>query len=183
MDVSVEWIPLRDSLNRLSDESIPAITVCYEYIFEKFLFDEELKKYFNHYFEYDFIRKWIDFKLNYISDNFTSHDDHVKDIIKFYRINIVRFDNENKITKYQINFIKNLTYYLDVENKSEFIEKQKHLNDKTLNDLNGTQTQFDFFSFITLAIPYYHYDQFEYNKSLLPLKLMSPFGKCFTYLA
>ena len=46
MDVSVEWIPLRDSLNRLSDESIPAITVCYEHIFEKFLFDEELVKYF-----------------------------------------------------------------------------------------------------------------------------------------
>ena len=47
MDVSVEWIPLRDSLNRLSDESIPAITVCYEHIFEKILFNEELIEYFN----------------------------------------------------------------------------------------------------------------------------------------
>ena len=45
MDVSVEWIPLRDSLNRLSDESIPAITVCYEHIFDRFLFNEEIIDY------------------------------------------------------------------------------------------------------------------------------------------
>ena len=70
------------------------------------------------------------------------------------------------ITNNKINFNKILTYYLDVENKSEFIEKQKHLNDKTLNDLNGTQTQFDFFSFITLAIPYNHYYDTHSNNSL-----------------
>ena len=43
MDVSVEWFPYKDTENRLSDESIPAITVCYEHIFERLLFDEDLK--------------------------------------------------------------------------------------------------------------------------------------------
>jgi hypothetical protein len=42
-EVSVEWIPFRDSNNRLTYESIPAITVCYENYFQKLLFDEKIR--------------------------------------------------------------------------------------------------------------------------------------------
>ena len=91
--------------------------------------------------------------------------------------------------KLKDEFNNTLLFYLDVENKSEFIEKQKHLNDKTLNDLNGTQTQFDFFSFTSLALLFFEYTAIEedsynvkYNHSLSALQLLSPFGKCFTYL-
>ena len=181
--VSVEWIPLRDSLNRLSDESIPAITVCYEHIFEKFLFDEELAEYFNKFFEKVNENLIIYYR---ILNDISTHNNYITKLIYLYKLSIIGFYEEgDNINKNDINFYKILTYYLDVENKTEFIEKQKHLNDKTLNDLNGTQTQFDFFSFITLAIPYYHYSNQVnyYNNSLPYLQLLSPFGKCFTYLS
>ena len=40
---------------------------------------------------------------------------------------------------------KILLYYLDVNNKTEFIERQFRLNDKTFNDFNGIQKQLDLF--------------------------------------
>ena len=43
-EVSFEWIPYRDPNNRLKYESIPAITVYYENNFQKFLFDEKVRK-------------------------------------------------------------------------------------------------------------------------------------------
>src|SRR6266481_1844431 len=57
-EVSVEWIPYRDSENILKSESIPAITVCFEHIFERILFDRKLKpglenNLFVDYFYYD----------------------------------------------------------------------------------------------------------------------------------
>ena len=186
MDVSVEWIPLRDSLNRLSDESIPAISVCYEHIFEKFLFDEELVEYFEF-----FLQNYIEFKENQnfeklvILFNIHTNNYYIAQLNLIYIIFTHGFKMDRNFTIARLNFAEILTYYLDVENKSEFIEKQKHLNDKTLKDLNGTQTQFDFFSFITLAIPYYHYnEQDHYYNNLSPfLQILSPFGKCFTYLS
>ena len=193
MDVSVEWIPLSDSLNRLSDESIPAITVCYEHIFEKFLFDEELVEYFETTFN-TFSNGNNTQYLN--TNNISTHNIYIKTLVKKYLKLIFGFEVKNvfkimygdNITEEndKINFNKILTYYLDVENKSEFIEKQKHLNDKTLNDLNGTQTQFDFFAFITLAIRYNDFDSMNQNDhgnySLSGLELLSPFGKCFSFL-
>ena len=88
MDVSVEWIPLRDSLNRLSDESIPAITVCYEHIFEKILFDEELNKYFENIFnfKYQIVTKTIDNLIRFyslipdihITNNISTQNDYIR---------------------------------------------------------------------------------------------------------
>ena len=42
-EVSVEWIPYRDSENRLKNESIPSITICFEHIFQRILFDPKLR--------------------------------------------------------------------------------------------------------------------------------------------
>ena len=120
------------------------------------------------------------FIINYLKFTFGFEVHNVFKTLFGYGQNLTERDDK-------INFNKLLTYYLDVENKSEFIEKQKHLNDKTLNDLNGTQTQFDFFSFITLAISHNDFDsitRYDHgNYSLSGLELLSPFGKCVIYLS
>ena len=46
------------------------------------------------------------------------------------------------------NIRETLLYYLNVNNRTEFIERQFKLNDKTANDFNGVQKQFDFFRHI-----------------------------------
>ena len=194
MDITVDWIPFRDSLNRLSDESIPAITVCYEHIFEKILFNEQTFNFVDDIFEQKSLM--LETRPSLISNNISTNNNYIKTILEYYMQYILGFDTEYYMMKMHYFptdnkkiFNKILTDYLDVENKSEFIEKQNHLNDKTLNDLNGTQKQFDFFSFITLAIPYTHFDlKFRaqediHNYTLTALQSLSPFGKCFTYLS
>ena len=106
----------------------------------------------------------------YISKRFSSF------ICKIFLVYPDYHMTENQL-KLKNNFNKILSFYLDVEYKSEFIEKQKHLNDKTLNDLNGTQTQFDFFSFITLAIPYKYYlkTMIEDYKDIFSISILKTF--------
>ena len=188
-EVSVERIPNRDSLNRLSDESIPAITVCYEHIFERFLFDDKQKEYFNYMIgiidkEFDI---YYEDEKSYII-NLKTKNYYIQLFTKFFIQNILGFIDPVKFSNNKIKFNKILTYYLDVNNETEFNERLKYLNDKTLNDLNGTKVEFDFFSFITRSLFYYenqYINSYEdsFNTTLEKLEILSPFGKCYTHLS
>ena len=71
MDVSVDWFPYKDSNYRLSDESIPAITICYEHIFERILFDKNIQDSFIYNFNLTLNIKFLDSLKDIIQTNNT----------------------------------------------------------------------------------------------------------------
>ena len=144
MDVSVEWFPYKDSNYRLSDESIPAITVCYEHIFKRILFDKIIQDSFFHNFNHS-----IDIKFDSIEEKIQTTDPYIRNLIIIY-YNIMfhklkdSYESELKESEMKKLLKDSLLYYLDVNNKTEFIERQFRLNDKTFNDFNGIRIQLDF---------------------------------------
>ena len=179
MDVSVEWFPYKDSNYRLSDESIPAITVCYEHIFERILFDENVQASFRYNFN------MTDRRFYPVKEIRVTKDPFIKNLISFYDSLILGFEFIYHYEKPQA-FLDLLLYYLDVNNKTEFIERQFRLNDKTSNDFNRIQQQFYFFSFIVicnLGIDAEAYDEYFCNHFRENIRIISPFGQCFTFLS
>ena len=174
MDVSVEWFPYKDTENRLSDESIPAITVCYEHIFERILFQEDLRE------RYQLIIRGIWGNSIDITD-----DTYIKNLLNYFSFLIIGFTKINNDLKEQIKEKKSkkvLSYNFDVNNRTEFIERQFRLNDKTLNDFNGTQMHFDFFEFIIRCEIDIKSNAFqECNDFRNDIQIISPFGKCHTF--
>ena len=209
MDVSVEWFPYKDSNYRLSDESIPAITVCYEHIFERILFDQNIQDSFNYNMNHSKIG-YI-YSLGYIEDRIQTNDTNIQNLIGFYynifRNNIIAsfeisqfyqtYYNESikevflqrKKSETKILLKDSLLYYLDVNNKTEFIERQFRLNDKTFNDFNLIQKQLDFFnSILSCGLGHTKTVFFKINfnkcdKFRKDIRILSPLGKCFTYLS
>ena len=202
-EVSVEWIPYRDSENRLKNESIPAITVCFEHIFQRILFDEKVKKGFhyslrstekplsniyNHYQKYFEITSNDTYKINiinYILEKynrvpllFDSKDQHAEGFLGDIspRWNIME------------KTLETIFKYINVKDFEEYEEIQKQINDKTSNDFNETQKLFDIYSrFINciskpklwrmdVLMIFYFCDYIE-----PVVQLLSPFGKCHTY--
>ena len=145
IDVSVEWFPLRDSLNRLSNNSIPAITVCYEHIFERILFDDEVKESFRYNLNLTNYNHLYKYKIKYdLPDNIKYlNDSYLKKLIYHYYFHLNSFKLE-----LPENIRETLLYYLNVNNRKEFIGRQLKLNDKTSNDFTGIQRQLDFFQAI-----------------------------------
>ena len=181
MDVSVEWFPYKDTENRLSDESIPAITVCYEHIFERILFDEELKERL----------KLIFIAVEKILYPSLPKSGYIPDLIHYYKNVIVSlngFENDKRYRNENHILNKILINYMNVTNRREFIERQFQFNDKTFNDFNGTQMHFDFFSPLIGCKIYFNSNidskNFQYCDDFRrDIQIISPFGKCHTFLS
>ena len=185
IDVSVEWFALRDSLNRLSNDSIPAITVCYEHIFERILFDKEVKESFRYNLNLTNYTHFYHLELKYtLPDNIKYlNDSYLKKLINHYYFNLMAF-----LWEVPENIRETILYYLNVNNRTEFIERQLQLNDKTANDFNGVQRQLDFFRY-TITCRFGNSKELKErdeecgDKFRNDLTILSPFGKCHTFLS
>ena len=124
MDVSVEWFPYKDTENRLSDESIPAITVCYEHIFERILFEPIIIESFN--FTINAALKFTNFHEFKEKPIIKTNNLYYKTLLTYYWYGIRGFIRRDQ----DKNFREIILYYLDVNNRTEFIERQFRLNDK-----------------------------------------------------
>ena len=197
--MSVEWIPYRDSENRLNNESIPAITVCFEHIFQRILFDEKVKKSFEYSFSNEkiisstFQQVFNEFK---IKSNESFRINLTKYILdKNYPVPFLYSKKNSEILDeisprwYTLNkTLKTIFKYINVRDVEEYEEIQKQINDKTSNDFNETQEMFDIYSrFINciskakrMGVEMYMVHYFcDYIKPVI--QLLSPFGKCHTY--
>ena len=186
MDVSVQWFPYRDSLNILSEESIPSITVCYEHIFDRLLFDENFKASFIYNFNLSFYNKKSE-RTKIIENETHSNDKYIQNVIRFYYYRINGFFG-------QIPIQETLLYNIDVNNRTEFIERQFRMNDKTLNDFNLIEKQLDFFTYIIycdLGKEFRDFFNINYEEDFENIcvrfrrvfYILSPYGKCHTFLS
>ena len=177
MDVSVEWFPYKDTNFRLSDESIPAITVCYEHIFERILFDENVQASFRYNLNLTIVRNFF----QSIENKIQTKDPYIQNLIVLYLEELKGTDPAADLNP---EIQKTILYYLDVNNRTEFIERQFRLNDKTFDDFNGIQRQLNFFSYIQICkLGVLFKENIYCNDFRKDVELISPFGKCQTYFS
>ena len=132
--------------------------------------------------------------------NITSNSTYIRKVNRFYFTNLYSYPlvytkpnfrlNEKimqMLSKY-LNYEKLLLKYINVKDFEEYEEIQKQINDKTSNDFNETQNEFDFYSHslnclssvINNGFSRIKFQRFcDYIEPIV--QILSPFGKCHTF--
>ena len=191
--VSVHIIAYRDSDNNynIRYNALPAITVCNDNLFEELLFNEKIRPDFWHAMNArDFYSYQDDYEEVYkIKHNsYNSYDPYIRNLTDYFT--------------YYGGFLYGTNYfhdYLDVNNRSEFRHNALNFNNKNINGFNFTVTEYNFYEKIyecqlitdfiiknnTLIKTMNAEEKDILNvcgKWMKTLKILSPFGKCLTYL-
>ena len=178
----------RDSDNNIRYNVLPAITVCNDHIFEELLFNNKTRPALSK----AILMKDYD-KFNKSLFNLKSNNTFSNDLIRFL-LNSIKLYYEESIESLLSSY-QTLIDFLDVNDRQEFNEVLQKYNNKSAFGLNNTK----------LEISLYKND-FEcgfdkrnvllnetiltdgtgndaiYCNFLFPVsKILSPFGKCFTY--
>ena len=188
-EVSVEIISYRDSDNNIRYNVLPAITVCNDHMFEELLFNKKIRS-----------DLWdaINNPVSRYSNRYTSHPQLDKDVFKS---NNPFFRNLSQYYKYYSKnffyFSKKFDYFhhlIDVDNQEQFKQNSMFLNNKQLAGFNLTMVELDIYSEFACI---FNSDLIIFNGKIIhhstsgerqcsifkyPLKILSPFGKCLTYL-
>ena len=158
-DISFEFHEYKQINGKISVEEMPAITVCNEQIFERIFFDQEFDYYHDKIKEKEFSNK------PYFSKNLKTKNQKIQNFLILYNY-----------TKFSLKMTFLLKYF-DVETDQEVIDNIHVINNKNIS-IKPTLDELDFFDS--------HFVCVTNNKACNALKntttILSPFGKCHTYL-
>ena len=174
--ISFDFVEYQQNHQKISINEFPAITLCTEHMFEKALFDQY----------YAFMNKQI-----YLSPRMMQSSTDGSKCWYFYRQNInlttsninifIFIVNHCKYNFPNENIFKYLSKYFDINNEEEYYQVIKTIEDKYRYGLNGTLDMLDFYvnhhNCWTLYEPNIECEDFKPT-----IKMLSPFGKCHTYL-
>ena len=186
--ISFEFNEYEQKNQKISINEFPAITVCTEHMLEKAFFDPhyidwnkiELKILENGYNRDQYgrvVHDGVYCKLNsyvYREENNLNFSNINIDILNF----MLNYCEKNFKTK---NLIRYLSKYSDIKNKEEYNQVMSRIEDKHINGLNETLDLLDFYvnqhNCRTLYEP-----NIDCQDLKPTIKMLSPFGKCHTYL-
>ena len=188
--ISYDFVEYQQKNQKISINEFPAITVCTEHMFEKQFFDKYYiyyNPYFNHNRPYWFKNLFTDHSIIGYGKGDCSQiagsarDDYYDVNLTTCNINIFTFLGQLKNNLEIKNNFKFLSQYFDINNEEEYHQVISKIEDKYRIGLNGTLDLLDFFvnhhNCLTLYEP-----NIECNNLKPTIKMLSPFGKCHTYL-
>ena len=191
-EVSVDIISYRDSDDIIRYNHLPAITVCNDNIFEEILFNNKTRPALT---KAILMAKPVnDFNESLFS--LKSTDPFIKDQILFH-LNLLksRYMNYdfNNILKHKHKY-QTLIDFLDVNDRQEFDENIQKFNNKSAFGLNKTNLEINLYKkdfYCEINGEYILFDEnlrntydsrvIYYHNVFQTTKILSPFGKCFTY--
>ena len=183
--ISSDFIEYQQKNQKISINEFPAITVCTEHMFEKAFFDQ----FYIDYNKIVLLHFYSFYENNRISSSTDSEpcelhwDAYIqKNNLNTSNINILSFI-VNHCKKSFENEDINLFFsnHFDINTEEEYHQVIRRIDDKHINGLNGTLDLLDFF--VNHHKCWTLYEPNIKCNDLKPMtKMLSPFGKCHTYL-
>ena len=184
-EISYEFVEYEQKNQKILINEFPAITVCTEHMFEKAFFDKNYI-YFNN-------------PTLVFHRGSTTKNNHLKNSVDISECSRLSWNNRAKLNTTNVfisrfitdhcNYNDNndvevnhfLAKYFDINNEEEYHQIIRKIEDKYKYGLNGTLDLLDFYvnhhNCWTLYEP-----NIECNYLKSTIKMLSPFGKCHTYL-
>ena len=183
--ISFEFVEYQQNNQKISINEFPAITVCTEHMFEKAFFNEYYN-YFNkemlyqvHFSKFHKLKRYK--PISY-ENAFCLYDPDV--YMEKYKFKTSNIDILNLLIYHcqeNSNNIRFLSEYFDINAKEEYHQVIRRIEDKHIYGLNATLDLFDLYvnhhKCSTLYEPNIKCEDIKQT-----IKMLSPFGKCHTYL-
>ena len=176
-EVSVEIISFKGSDNNISYHYLPAITVCNDHIFEELFFNPKIRPDLWNTFSK---ARWQIAPGQYVDYVPGSNDTLISILSKYHK---------SAKSYHFLHMFKALKQIFDVNNEEEYKQNTHLLNNKRLNGFNFTVSELNFYEEIICVVQddsplkpanLIHPRYCKEYKDVL--KIISPFGKCLTYL-
>ena len=170
--ISFEFVEYQQKNQKISINEFPAITVCTEHMFEKAFFDKWFANYnYNPELNFHLYQLGCD-GMKKRNINLTTCNINVLDLILQYRNH---FHRDHKIN------LQILSKYFDISTQEEYHHAIRRIEDKSRYGLNGTLDLLDFYVNHYNCWTFYE-PNIKCNVLKPMIKMLSPFGKCHTYL-